>query len=185
MNMLENITLTGETWKEIPGYDNRYLISNKARVWSNVSNKFITPQKTESGYYRCPLLSANGETKHWRRARLVALVFLGDPPEGCDQVDHIDRNRTNDVPENLRWVSSQENNRHRSNTVILEQLDKDFNVINEYVSVAAANEACGKPTDASGIYTAFYNAKKKSVDIVSAYGWFWRRKNPVQAEVRS
>ena len=36
MNMLENITLTGETWKEIPGYDNRYLISNKARVWSNV-----------------------------------------------------------------------------------------------------------------------------------------------------
>ena len=80
MNMLENITLTGETWKEIPGYDNRYLISNKARVWSNVSNKFITPQKTESGYYRCPLLSANGETKHWRRARLVALALFGRSP---------------------------------------------------------------------------------------------------------
>lgn len=178
MNMLEDITLTGETWKEIPGYDNRYLISNKARVWSNITNKFITPQKTSSGYYRCPLMNAEGQTKHWRRARLMALVFLGDPPEGCDQVDHVDRDRTNDVPENLRWVSSKENNRHRCNNVVLEQLDKNFNVVNIYISVAAANEACGKPAWSSNIYNAFTNAKKKGSDIAKAYGWFWRRGDP-------
>lgn len=47
--------------------------------------------------------------------RIVAFAFLGDPPSKNDVVDHIDRNRTNNRIENLRWVSLLDNSlRHPS-----------------------------------------------------------------------
>lgn len=46
-----------------------------------------------------------GERVH----RIVAFAFLGEPPEGDYVVDHIDTNRRNNRPENLRWVTKLEN----------------------------------------------------------------------------
>lgn len=40
--------------------------------------------------------------------RLVALAFIGPPPEGKLTVDHIDRNRQNNTAPNLRWASHEE-----------------------------------------------------------------------------
>lgn len=41
--------------------------------------------------------------------RIVATAFLGDPPSKSHVVDHIDTNRHNNRPENLRWVTRLEN----------------------------------------------------------------------------
>lgn len=41
--------------------------------------------------------------------RIVATAFLGDPPTPNHVVDHIDTNRQNNRPENLRWVTKLEN----------------------------------------------------------------------------
>ena len=41
--------------------------------------------------------------------RIVASAFLGDPPSKQHVVDHIDTNRQNNRPENLRWVTRLEN----------------------------------------------------------------------------
>lgn len=41
--------------------------------------------------------------------RIVATAFLGDPPTKQHVVDHIDTNRQNNRPENLRWVTRLEN----------------------------------------------------------------------------
>lgn len=46
-----------------------------------------------------------GERVH----RIVAFAFLGEPPEEDYVVDHIDTNRRNNRPENLRWVTKLEN----------------------------------------------------------------------------
>ena len=41
--------------------------------------------------------------------RIVAFAFLGNPPTNLHVVDHIDTNRRNNRPENLRWVTRLEN----------------------------------------------------------------------------
>lgn len=46
-----------------------------------------------------------GERVH----RIVAIAFIGSPPSSQHVVDHIDTNRRNNRPENLRWVTKLEN----------------------------------------------------------------------------
>lgn len=41
--------------------------------------------------------------------RIVAYAFLGEPPTPQHIVDHIDSNRQNNRPENLRWLTKLEN----------------------------------------------------------------------------
>ncbi len=41
--------------------------------------------------------------------RIVAFAFLGEPPSYQHVVDHIDTNRQNNRPENLRWLTRLEN----------------------------------------------------------------------------
>ena len=41
--------------------------------------------------------------------RIVATAFLGEPPTSEHVVDHIDTNRRNNRPENLRWLTRLEN----------------------------------------------------------------------------
>lgn len=41
--------------------------------------------------------------------RIVATAFHGEPPSDSHVVDHIDTNRQNNQPENLRWVTRAEN----------------------------------------------------------------------------
>ncbi|MCQ2246422.1 MAG: HNH endonuclease [Bacteroidaceae bacterium] len=41
--------------------------------------------------------------------RIVAVAFHGEPPTNQHVVDHIDTNRQNNRPENLRWLTKLEN----------------------------------------------------------------------------
>ena len=41
--------------------------------------------------------------------RIVAFAFHGNPPTGQHVVDHIDTNRRNNRPDNLRWITRLEN----------------------------------------------------------------------------
>lgn len=41
--------------------------------------------------------------------RIVAYAFLGEPPTIQHIVDHLDTNRQNNRPENLRWLTKLEN----------------------------------------------------------------------------
>ena len=49
------------------------------------------------------------EIANERVHRIVAFAFLGEPPTPQHIVDHIDTNRQNNRPENLRWVTKLEN----------------------------------------------------------------------------
>jgi hypothetical protein len=65
-----------------------------------LDNKWVFGTASKSGY-----MEIAGERAH----RIVAFAFLGKPSDIGYVVDHIDTNRQNNKPSNLRWVSKLEN----------------------------------------------------------------------------
>ena len=73
--------------------------SKSAKV-GQYDNVWTFGKQDTAGY-----MAIAGERIH----RIVAIAFLGNPPTSQHVVDHIDTNRANNRPENLRWVTRLEN----------------------------------------------------------------------------
>ena len=105
-------------WKDIDGFEGRYQISDTGEV-KNVSKDTLLILKVgKDGYYEIALRKLGSRTKYcFRIHRLVAIAFSEKPENWKElQIDHIDRNKQNNVITNLRWVTSQENNDNRKDT---------------------------------------------------------------------
>lgn len=69
-------------------------------------------ENIENGYVRLML-----KNKHYLKHRLIALQFIeNDNPEIKTQVDHKNRNRTDNHISNLRWVSVKENQMNKASS---------------------------------------------------------------------
>jgi hypothetical protein len=93
----------------------------------------------------------------------------------CIQVDHIDRNSSNNCLENLRWVTQQENNINTERVNTIQQFSKDKKtLITEFNSISeAAEELC----TSAGNITAVCNGLRPS-----AANFFWRVKPEENAD---
>ena len=100
-----------EVWKDIEGYDGRYQISNYGRVWNTVTQSYMKPQLKKTGYYNINLMRANKKIVTERIHRLVALYFC-HKAEGCNVVNHLDSNKTNNYYKNLEWTTISGNTKH-------------------------------------------------------------------------
>lgn len=122
--------MTTKEWKNIPGYEKFYKVSNygevkvKRRVVYNLIDgeiqpvsvspeKIMRPFDNGSGYLVVGLVDENKKRKNFYVHRLVAEAFIPNP-DNLPQVDHIDYNRKNNRITNLRWVSVSENALHSS-----------------------------------------------------------------------
>lgn len=106
-----------EIWKDIPGYDGLYKISNLGNIQSiqfNHSN-MTKPLKfyDKSGYNRVTLYNKNGHRKVLIH-RIVATVFIPNP-SNKPIVNHKDGNKLNNCVDNLEWVTHKENVNHAIN----------------------------------------------------------------------
>lgn len=100
-----------ESWKEIEGYGGRYQISDCGRVWNVATQQMMKPQMKKTGYYSVNLMKPNKKIVTERVHRLVALYFC-QKHEGCNVVNHLDSNKTNNHAENLEWTTISGNTKH-------------------------------------------------------------------------
>lgn len=97
----------------IPEISDYYQVSNLGNVRHTRLQRFLKGKLDKDGYrvVSFHVRKLNYKMTH-RVHRLIVLAFL-PLKEGCEQVDHIDRNKTNNSVDNLRWCDSQMNNCNR------------------------------------------------------------------------
>lgn len=106
-----------EEWRDVIGYEGLFKISNLGRVKSFRVKEEGKPIKTlihKSGYeVFCTRVGGrkNGKSKVLRVHVLVAKAFI-DNPENKPYVNHKDGVKNNNLPDNLEWVTNQENIKH-------------------------------------------------------------------------
>lgn len=105
-----------EAWKELPGSEGMYSVSNYGRIksfaYDKVNGRILKPNLV-GGLY---IVSLKGKTKHPRHIhRIVANVWL-QRPQGPEytHVIHIDGNPRNNHFKNLQWVTKAESLEHNS-----------------------------------------------------------------------
>ena len=78
-------------------------------IWDNKKNRFIKEFITRDGYFLVSKSSKATGQKRFLVSRIICRAFHGDPPNESYTVDHIDYNKINNTPENLRWQTTKEN----------------------------------------------------------------------------
>ena len=117
-----------EIWKDVPGYEGLYQVSNMGRVKSlkrtremNLPGHTTAPVNErirkfgKSLGYQEVVLSKDGINKHFRVHKLVAMTFIPNP-RGCAQINHKNGNKHDNRVENLEWCTPSENQRHAIDT---------------------------------------------------------------------
>jgi len=107
-NYLDNITLPLEEWKDAGSYGYiDYLASSLGRIYSMKSGKVVSGNVRADGYMQTNI-PINGVNKATLMHVLICHAFHGYPPNDTYTVDHIDRDKVNNMPSNLRWASKSE-----------------------------------------------------------------------------
>lgn len=98
-----------EIWKPILNYEDRYEVSTLGRVKSLKTQIILQAEATKDGYLRVRLW--NGENYKSRMVHcLVAETFIPLPDNKQKyEVDHIDNDVTNNIVNNLQWLTHQQN----------------------------------------------------------------------------
>lgn len=106
-----------EIWKDIPGYEGLYQVSNLGdiKVLDRIVNCGIKNNKTvirkskllkqriNQGYYEVAL-SKNGKKRFLKVHRLIAITFLPNL-NNLPSVNHKDENKLNNCIDNLEWCT--------------------------------------------------------------------------------
>ena len=98
------------TFEPLRDFENDYEIEVEEphRIRRIGSDRFVKSfVHKATGYVNIKL-----NARPYKYHRILAKHFI-ENPDDLPQVDHIDRNKTNNSIENLRWVSNSENCRNR------------------------------------------------------------------------
>lgn len=166
-----------EEWKDIKGYEGRYMVSNFGRVKSmkyrHHNTVEILKQDNNLGYKRVCLYTKNGKRKRIKVHRLVAEAFIPNPNNYL-YINHKDENKNNNRVDNLEWCTQSYNinygtrteraNAKKQKAII--QIDRQNKFINRYNSITEIEKKLNY--NRSNIIAC---AKGR---LKTAYGYIWR-----------
>lgn len=138
-----------EIWKSIKGYEDLYEVSNLGRVNSLFTRKgkIMKPKLERDGYLRIGFWK-DGKQKYYNIHRLVAEAFLDKKEDYQNQINHINKIKSDNRVENLEWVSNIENHFHKN---------LNNNTTSKYVGVAWSKE--------KNKWTSYINFQNKKVHL--------------------
>ena len=89
-----------------------YYVTDDGRVWSERTQKYLSPQYDKNGYVKVQMRSTDNKSHRYSVHRLVLENFK--PVEGMEklQVNHKDGNKLNNNLSNLEWTTCEENITH-------------------------------------------------------------------------
>lgn len=119
---MERIDENGTRWRPIRGYQNRYWISEKGEVWSNVTSSLLAGTLDAAGYPSV-CLRVRSVQKTYRVHRLVVQEFLGDREL---VVNHKDGDKTNNDLSNLEYCTQAENVQHATVNDLMGKYKNEF-----------------------------------------------------------
>lgn len=154
-----------EEFRDVPGYEGMYEVSNFGRVRRN--GKILKPFNNY-GYLRVDLFK-NGIVRKFLIHRLVAQAFIPNP-KNLPQVNHKDEDKTNNCVENLEWCDAKYNINYSKAKPVL-QFDREGNFIKEWPSALKVEEELG-------IYHSnISNCCLGRYGLKTTGGFIWKYKN--------
>lgn len=187
-----------EIWKDVPGWEGVYQVSNRGRMKSfkaDPSGKVMSLRNKTGDYIRIVLQKRGRKQETVLVHRLVANVFIPNPLN-LPVVNHKDGNKQNNSASNLEWCTNSYNVRHSMNMHPMQsvsmvyynkferpksiaQIDKDGNILAVYWSARMAQVStgiCSRNILQVANRTPF---NKKGQTRKTAGGYVWRFESEV------
>jgi hypothetical protein len=107
---LTTLTLSNEEWIDCSTISlPDYFASSLGRIYSMKIGKILSGNLRPDGYLKVDIVQ-NGKSRKISVHKIICRTFHGESPNPSYTVDHIDRDKSNNLPNNLRWASRTEQN---------------------------------------------------------------------------
>ena len=105
-------------WKDIPGYEGLYKVSNTGKVFSCVTNRELSVIQKKDGYTCISLCDKDHNKKQYRIHQLVAKAFIPNP-NNLPMINHKNEIKNDNRVENLEWCNNFYNSNYGNRNLIL------------------------------------------------------------------